>query len=59
MQVHPLRHAQVGLLLVDKAPVEVPHKYLNYADVFLFDLLMELLENTDMNEHAIKLVKYK
>ena len=32
-------------------------EYLDYADVFLFDLIMELLENTGMNEYIIELVE--
>ena len=59
MQVHPLCQAQVGQLLTDKAPIKVPPEYLDYADVFLFDFAMELPENTDMNEHVIKLIEGK
>ena len=39
--------------------VEVPPEYLDYADVFLFDLAMKLPENTQMNKHAIELVEGK
>ena len=59
MQIHPPSQAQVGLLLVNKALVKIPPKYLDYADVFLFDLAIELPENTGMNEHAIKLIENK
>ena len=59
MPVHPSCRAQIGLLLADKAPTKVPNKYLDYADIFLFPLAIELPENTGMNEHAIKLVEGK
>lgn len=59
MQVHPSHQAQVGLLLTDKAPVKVLPKYLNYADVFSFDLAIELPENTGTNEYAIELIEDK
>ena len=55
MPIYPSREAQIGLLLTDEAPIEVPSEYSDYADVFLFDLAMELPENTGMNEHAIEL----
>ena len=59
MQVHLLRQAQVGLSLADEALAKVPPKYFNYADGFSFDFIMELPENTGMNEHTIELVKGK
>lgn len=34
-------------------------EYAAYADKFLFDLIIELPEITDINEHAIKLEKGK
>ena len=46
-------------MLADKALVKVLPKYLDYADVFLFDLAIELPKNTGMNEHAIKQVEGK
>ena len=46
-------------MLADKALIEVPPKYLDYADVFLFDLVIELPENTNMNEYTIELVEGK
>lgn len=46
-------------MFTDKSLVKVPSKYLKYTNIFLFDLAIELLENTDINEHAIKLVKGK
>ena len=55
MAIHPLREAQILALIQDEAPTKVLSKYADYADVFSFDLAMELPENTSINEHAIKL----
>ena len=46
-------------MFADKAPVEIPPKYSNYVDVFLFDLAIELLKNIGMNKHAIELIESK
>ncbi len=43
----------------DKVPTEIPAEYSDYANVFSTDLTIELLENTGMNEHAIKLIEGK
>ncbi len=51
--------AQAAALKWDKAPMEIPAVYANYADVFSFELAMELLENTGINEYTIKLVDSK
>ena len=57
MQVHPSRQAQIGLLLANKAPTKVLPEYSDYADVFSFDLTMELPKNTGMNCCCIRLVR--
>lgn len=49
MQAHLFCHAQIELLLADKAPIKVSPKYFDYVDIFLFDFGMELLENTGIN----------
>ena len=59
MLVYLFCQAQIGLLLVDKVFTEVPTKYSNYIDVFLFDLVIELSKNTSINKHVIKLVEDK
>ena len=51
--------AQVGALLFDEAPTEVPAEYSDYSDVFSAENAAELPENTGMNEHAIKLEESK
>ena len=55
MVIHLLQEAQISALIQDKAPIKVLPKYANYADVFLFDLVMELPKNTGINKHAIEL----
>ncbi len=59
MQVYPSYPAQLELLPADQAPIEVPPEYLDYTDIFLFDLMMELFENTNINEHTIELIEGK
>ena len=55
MTMHPLRAAQIAVLKQDETSTKVPSEYANYADVFCFNLAMELLKNTGINEHDIKL----
>ena len=59
MQVYFSRQAQVGLLHIDKAPTKVPLKYSDYADIFLFDLAMELPKNIGMKKYVIELIEGK
>ena len=51
--------AQIGTLLFDKALTEVLEKHSNYSNVFLAKNAVEFLENSGINEHAIKLEKDK
>ena len=51
--------AQVGALLFDEAPTEVLAEYSDYSNVFSTENAAELPENTEMNEHAIKLEEGK
>ena len=59
MPVHLEKQAQVGTLLFNKTLTEILAEYSNYNDVFLTENLAELLKNTGMNEHAIKLEEGK
>lgn len=59
MQVHLSSHAQLGLLLADETVTQVSPEYSDYANVFLFDYVIELPENIGMNEHIIKLIEGK
>ena len=51
--------AQVGVLLFNKAPIEVLAEYSDYSNIFLAKYVAELPENIGMNEHAIKLKEGK
>ena len=51
--------AQVGALIFNNAPTEIPAEYSNYSDNFLAENAVEFSENTGMNEHAIELEEGK
>ena len=55
MAIHLSRAAQISDLIQDKASTKVPPEYADYADVFSFDLAIELPKNTGIKEHAIDL----
>ena len=59
MPVHFKKQAQIRALLFDKAPTKVPEEYSNYIIFFLAENAVELLENTGINEPAIKLEESK
>lgn len=59
MQEHSFYQAQLGLLLADKSFIKILTKYLDYNDIFLFNCMIELSENTSINEYTIKLIKSK
>ena len=59
MPVHSKKQAQVGALLFNKASTEVPAEYSYYSNVFSAENAAKLLENTGINEYAIKLKKGK
>ena len=59
MPMHSKKQAQVGALLFDKAPTEVPAEKSDYSDVFSVENAAELPEKTGMNEHVIKLEEGK
>lgn len=49
MHIYFFCQAQIRLLLANKALIKVLPKYLDYIDIFLFDLIIELFENTSIN----------
>ena len=53
--IHPVQATQIAVLKQDGAPTKVLPKYADYADIFLFNLAIELSENTGINKHTIKL----
>ena len=58
-QIKAQSKAQVGALLFNEAFTEIPAEYSDYSNVFLAENVVKLLENTEMNEHAIELEKDK
>ena len=50
---------QVGALLFNKALTKISAEYSKYNDVFSAEYAVELLENTRINEHTIKLEENK
>ena len=59
MPVHMEKQTQVGALIFNEAPTEVPAEYSDYSNVFSAENVAELPENTGINEHAIKLKEGK
>ena len=55
MIMHPSQTAQIATLKQDKTLTKVLSKYVDYANVFSFDLAMELFENTGISKDVIKL----
>ena len=53
--MHPSQASQIAALKQDEALTKVSSKYADYANVFSFDLAMELPKTTVINKHAIKL----
>lgn len=51
--------AEIATPMQDKAPTKILVKYIEYVDVFSFDLVLELSKNTGINEHVIELVEGK
>ncbi len=54
--MHLSRKTQIAHLKVDEVPTKVPSEYVDFADVFLPKLAVELPEHTKINNHAIKFV---
>ena len=57
LDVHPFWRTQISGLITEEASTKVPTKYLDFTDVFSPDLAFKLLKHTEINDHAIKLVK--
>ena len=56
LNIHSFQKPQIFGLIVKEAPIKVFDKYANFANVFSLDLVSKLLEYTEINNHAIKLV---
>ena len=59
MPLYTEKQAQVGDLIFNKAPTEVPVEYSDYNNIFSAENAAELLENNGINEHTIKLEEGK
>lgn len=57
--IHSTKIAQIAALDWDKTLTKVLAKYADYVNIFSFDLVIKLLENTDINKLSIKLVEDK
>ena len=57
LDIHTFRRPQISGLIAEEAPIKVPTEYLGFADVFSPDLASELPKHTEINDHAIELVK--
>lgn len=57
--VYLLSQNEIIIFLIKKILVKTFLKYLNYANVFLFDFTIKLFKHNNINSHIIKLVKGK
>ncbi len=56
---YPSKAVQIANMWWDRAPTNIPGKYLDYANVFSLELSINLPVNTSINEHTIKLIEGK
>ncbi len=54
--MHFSKRSQIAYLKVDKVPTKVPNKYIDFTDIFLPKLAVDLSEYMEINDHIIKLV---
>ncbi len=59
IQIYFFCQIKVELLFANKVSIKIPSKYLDYTDIFSFNLVIELPKITGINEYAIKLVDNK
>ena len=59
MPVHSKKQAQVGALLLNKAPTKVLAEYSDYSNIFSAEYTVESPENIGMNEYTIAIEKGK
>ena len=59
MIIHLAHKAQIALLKADEALVTIPTKYSDFTNVFSKKSVVELLEHTKINNHAIDLEEDK
>ena len=54
--IYPFRRHQIAGLIVKERPIKVPNKYVNFVNIFSFDLAFEFFKHTGINNHIIELV---
>ena len=52
--MHPLKKAQIAYLKADTAIIKVFSKYIDFADIFLSKLAIELFKYTRIYNHVIE-----
>lgn len=57
--IHFSQIAQIVALQLDKLSIKNFFNYVNFANLFLLDLVIKLLENITFNKNAIELVNNK
>lgn len=57
--IYPFWIKQIASLQANKALTKIFSKYLNYANGFLANFAIELLEHNDINDQAIGLINNK
>ena len=55
MVIHLSQKAQISALIQNEAPIKFLSKYADYADIFSFNLAIELPKDTGINKHVIEL----
>ena len=53
MLVHLTREIWISALEANKVPTKILARYLKYANIFSFNLAMELPKNININKYAI------
>lgn len=59
MIIYLLKTVQITILKQDKTLINILSKYINYANIFLFDLIIKLSKKTSINKNTIQLKKDK
>lgn len=54
--VYPFYRLQIADLIAKETSIKIFAKYADFANIFFLDLESKLLEQTEINDHAIKIV---
>ena len=55
-KVHSLKKAQIAYLKVDKTPIKVFSKYIDFVNVFLLNFAIKLFKHISINDYTIEFV---